>query len=187
MSRIGKLPVVIPARVTVTVSPDNLVTVKGPKGELSQQVNKRIHVVIDGGVLHCTCEKTEKEKKLPQEVNAMHGLYRKLIANMVEGVTNGYVAKLRVEGVGYKVAKQGNKVVMNVGYSHPVEIDPPAGITLNCPTATTIHISGIDKCLVGQMAADIKAVRKLDVYHGYGIMGEDEKIIKKEAKKTGKK
>lgn len=181
MSRIGRLPITIPAGVTVTVAPDNTVTVKGPKGELKQEVNKKITVTIEAGVVHCTRSDDEKQTK------AMHGLYRKLIANMVEGVTNGYSKGLIVNGVGYRVAKQGNKIVLNVGYSHPVEMVEPAGITFECPSATEITVKGIDRCLVGQIAANIRAVRVPDPYHAYGIRYSDEVIARKEGKKAGKK
>lgn len=181
MSRIGRLPVNIPAGVTVTVSPENVVTVKGPKGTLTQEVNAKISIKIDGNVLHCIRSDEEKETK------AMHGLYRKLIANMVEGVTNGYSKGLVVNGVGYKVAKQGNKIVLNVGYSHPVEIEAPEGITFECPSATEITVKGIDRCLVGQIAANVRAVRVPDPYHAYGIRYSDEEIARKEGKKAGKK
>lgn len=181
MSRIGRLPITVPAGVTVTVSPENVVAVKGPKGELRQEVNKKITVKVDAGVVHCTRSDEEKQTK------AMHGLYRKLIANMVEGVTNGYSKGLVINGVGYKVAKQGNKVVLNVGYSHPVEVEEPSGITFECPSATEITVRGIDRCQVGQVAANIRAIRVPDPYHAYGIRYSDEVIARKEGKKAGKK
>ena len=180
MSRIGRLPITVPAGVTVTVSPENVVAVKGPKGELRQEVNKKITVKVDAGVVHCTRSDEEKQTK------AMHGLYRKLIANMVEGVTNGYSKGLVINGVGYKVAKQGNKVVLNVGYSHPVEYAEADGIKLECPTQTEITVSGIDKVRVGQVAANIRSLREPEPYHGYGIRYKDEVIERKEGKTAGK-
>ena len=141
MSRIGRLPVVIPAGVTVNVSPDNVVTVKGAKGELTLKVNKNISVAIvdaeKGQEVVVTRPNDDKENR------AMHGLYRKLIANMVEGVTKGYQIGLIVNGVGYKVSKQGKKLVLNVGYSHPVEIEETDGITLECPNEKEAPV-GID-------------------------------------------
>ena len=132
-------------------------------------------------MVHCTRSDDEKQTK------AMHGLYRKLIANMVEGVTNGYSKGLVINGVGYKVAKQGNKVVLNVGYSHPVEVEEPAGITFACPSATEITVKGIDRSQVGQVAANIRAIRVPEPYHASGIRYSDEVIARKEGKKAGKK
>lgn len=182
MSRIGRLPVAIPAGVTVTVTPDNLVIVKGPLGELKQQVHKdgSIKVEVKENLVHVTRTSDEKD------VKALHGLYRKLISNMVEGVTKGYSKTLVVNGVGYKVAKQGNKVVMNIGFSHPVEVNPPAGITLDVNGTTDIIVKGIDKELVGQVAANIKALKKPDPYHAYGVRYSDEVIVRKEGKTAGK-
>ena len=117
----------------------------------------------------------------------MHGLYRVLIANMVKGVTEGYEKGLVIAGVGYKVTKQGNKIVLNVGYSHPVELDAPEGITFECPSQTEIVVKGIDKVVVGQTAAVIRSVRKPEPYHGYGIHYKDEVIQRKEGKTAGKK
>lgn len=179
MSRIGKLPITIPAGTTVTFK-DKVVTVKGPKGELKQSIVGDIDIKIDGQVL--TVEPTSKTN----DANAKHGLYRALIYNMVVGVTEGYQKKLKVNGVGWKVAKQGNKVVMNVGFSHPVDFPEPQGVKLECPAQTEIVVSGIDKALVGQAAADIRAIRKPEPYHGYGIAYSDEVIERKEGKTGGK-
>ncbi|MEG1535407.1 MAG: 50S ribosomal protein L6 [Clostridia bacterium] len=180
MSRIGRLPVVIPDGVTVSISPENIVSVKGAKGELTLNVRNEISVkVVDK---HVIVERHDEEKAH----KALHGLYRKLIFNMVEGVTNGFSKTLVINGVGYKVAKQGNKVVMNVGYSHPVEFAESAGIKLDCPSALEIKVSGIDKDLVGQVAANIRSVRIPDPYHAYGIRYSDEVIARKEGKKAGK-
>lgn len=180
MSRIGRQPIVIPAGVEISVSPENLVTVKGAKGVLTLAVNKNISVEIEAGEAHVKRSNDEKENR------AMHGLYRKLIANMVEGVTNGFKKSLVINGVGYKVAKQGKKVVLNVGYSHPVEVEEQDGITFECPNANEITVSGIDKDLVGQVAANIRKIRIPDPYHAYGIRYSDEVIVRKEGKKAGK-
>lgn len=180
MSRIGRLPIVLPANVTVNVSNDNVVTVKGPLGELSQAVNSNITVAVENNQVLVSRHDEKKEHK------AMHGLYRKLIANMVEGVTNGFKKELIVNGVGYKVVKQGNKIVINCGYSHPVEFTESDGITLEVPALTEIVVKGIDREKVGQIAANIKAVKKPDPYHVYGIRYKDEVIVRKEGKTAGK-
>ena len=173
MSRIGRLPVVIPAGVTVTVSADNVVVVKGPLGELSQKVDKKINVAVEGTEVHVTRNDEQKEHK------AMHGLYRKLIANMVEGVTKGFQKALIVNGVG-------NKIVINCGYSHPVEVVESEGITFEVPNANEIVVKGISREKVGQVAANIKVIKVPDPYHVYGIRYKDETIIRKEAKKSTK-
>lgn len=180
MSRIGRLPVVIPSNVTVNVTKDNVVEVKGPLGSLSQKVDSAISVAVENNEVHVTRHDDQKEHK------AMHGLYRKLIANMVEGVVNGFKKELVVNGVGYKVVKSGNKIVINCGYSHPVEVVEPAGITFEVPSATEIVVKGISRELVGQTAANIKVIKKPDPYHVYGIRYKDETIMRKEAKKSTK-
>jgi len=180
MSRIGRLPVVIPAGVTVNVTDSNEVIVKGPLGELSQKVDKNISVAVEGTEVHVTRHDEQKEHK------AMHGLYRKLIANMVEGVTKGFQKALIVNGVGYKVVKQGNKIVINCGYSHPVEVVESDGITFEVPNANEIVVKGISREKVGQVAANIKVIKVPDPYHVYGIRYKDETIIRKEAKKSTK-
>jgi len=179
MSRIGKLPVALPAGVTVEFA-NSVVTVKGSKGTLTQQIHGAIDVTVEGGHVHVIAK-----DDLPQ-TNANHGLYRALIANMVKGVSEGYSRGLEVRGVGWKVAKQGNKLVMNVGFSHPVEIAEPEGIKFDCPSPTEINVSGIDKVLVGQVAADIRAVRIPEPYHGYGIRYKGENVEHKEGKTSGK-
>lgn len=179
MSRIGRLPISIPQGVTVTVD-NHVVTVKGPLGELKQDYNKAINVAVENNEVVVT--RTSEDK----DVKAMHGLYRALINNMVEGVTKGFSKSLTVKGVGYKVAKQGKKLVMNIGYSHPVEIEEPDGITFECPSITEIVVKGIDKDAVGQIAATIKAARKVEPYHGYGIRYTNEFVQLKEGKKAGK-
>ena len=180
MSRIGRLPVVIPADVTVNITKDNVVEVKGPLGSLSQRVDSAIGVeIVNNEVIVTRSDEVKLHK-------AMHGLYRKLIANMVEGVTKGFAKSLIVNGVGYKVIKQGNKIIINCGYSHPVEVVEPAGITLEVPTQTEIVVKGISRELVGQTAANIKVIKKPDPYHVYGIRYKDEVIVRKEAKKSTK-
>ena len=178
MSRIGKLPVAIPAGVTVTFE-NGLVTVKGAKGTLTQQITGDIDIKIEGAEAHVV--KTGEGA----DANAKHGLYRALLHNMVVGVTEGYKKSLKVNGVGWKVAKQGNKLVMNVGYSHPVDFAEPAGVKLECPSPNEIVVSGIDKTLVGQVAADIRKIRIPEPYHGYGIAYSDEVIERKEGKTGG--
>ena len=180
MSRIGRLPVVIPQGVEVTVSPENLVTVKGPKGTLSRQVNKAITVKVENG--HVYCSRSSEEK----EIKSMHGLYRKLIFNMVEGVTKGFQKGLVVNGVGYRVVKQGNKAVLSIGYSHNIEVAEIEGITIEVPSERDIIVKGIDNEKVGQFAAEIRELRKPDPYHAYGIRYSDEVIARKEGKKGTK-
>ena len=162
MSRIGKLPVAIPAGVSVTFE-NGLLTVKGAKGVLTQQIVGDIEVKVDGAEAHVL--KTAET----EGTDAKHGLYRALLHNMVVGVTEGYTKTLVVNGVGWKVAKSGNKIVLNVGFSHPVEFVEPAGVTFACPTPNEITVSGKDKTVVGQTAANIRKVRIPEPYHGYGI------------------
>lgn len=179
MSRIGKMPVVIPAGVTVSFA-DGVVTVKGAKGTLSQKIEGDIVVKVDGA--HALVEKAHDS----EELDAKHGLYRALLHNMVVGVSQGYSKSLKVNGVGWKVAKQGKKIVLNVGFSHPVEFEEPEGITLACPSQNEITVTGIDKTLVGQTAANIRTIRIPEPYHGYGIAYSDEVIERKEGKTGGK-
>lgn len=180
MSRIGKLPVALPAGVTVTIDADNVVTVKGPKGTMTQETSKDLTIKNEDGHIVVTRPNDNKEMR------ALHGLTRALIHNMVVGVTEGFTKTLDLVGVGYRVAKQGKKLVLTVGYSHPVEIEPLPGIEFDVPAATQIVVKGIDKQLVGQMAAVIRAVRKPEPYKGKGIKYSDEVIRRKEGK-TGKK
>ena len=180
MSRIGRLPIAVPAGVTVSVSPENVVTVKGPKGELSREVNPIITVNVDANVVTCTRANDEQETK------AMHGLYRKLIANMVEGVSNGFTKTLVINGVGYRAQVEGKRVKMDIGYSHPIYLEEIKGITYSCPSDKEIAVSGIDKELVGQVAADIRTKRIPDPYHHYGVRYSNEELITKEGKKGGK-
>lgn len=180
MSRIGRLPVTIPAGVTVSVK-DNVITVKGPLGELNKKIeSKDIAVKIENG--HVVFSRSNDEK----ETRALHGLYRALVNNMVIGVTKGYQKKLVVNGVGFKCQVTGNKLVMNLGFSHPVEVDIVSGIKVVCTSPTDIEVNGFDKELVGQFAANIRALRKVEPYHNYGIRYADEKVVKKEGKKAAK-
>lgn len=179
MSRIGKLPIPVPAGVTVTVDEDNLVTVKGPKGTLSQKVNKDITVSEENGVLHVTRPTDSKPHR------SMHGLYRTLVNNMVVGVTDGFQKVLLMEGVGYRAQVQGSQLTLNIGYSHPVVFEAPATVSFEAPAPTRIVVKGIDKQQVGALAADIRAMRKPEPYLGKGIRYENEIIRRKEGK-TGK-
>ena len=182
MSRIGRLPIAVPAGVTVTIDENNLVTVKGPKGTLTQQVNKDITVKQEGAEIHVTRPSDKKEHR------AMHGLYRALIANMVKGVTEGFAVTLEMVGTGYRAAAEenGKKLNINIGFSHPVIIDAPENITFETPVQTKMVIKGIDKQQVGNLAADIRAIRKPEPYLGKGIKYENEVIRRKEGK-SGKK
>ena len=179
MSRIGKMSIALPAGVSVEFK-EQLVTVKGPKGTLSRKVTGAIDVQTEGSAVQV---KALDER---DETNALHGLYRALIAGMVKGVSEGFVKGLEVKGVGWKAQMQGNKLVMNVGFSHPVEYTAPAGIKLECPSQTEISVSGIDKELVGQVAAELRAVRKPEPFHGYGIRYKGEHVEHKEGKTSGK-
>ncbi|MBP2016928.1 large subunit ribosomal protein L6 [Symbiobacterium terraclitae] len=179
MSRIGKNPIPIPAGVEVTVQ-GNVVRVKGPKGELTREINPAMSITIENGALRVSRPSDEREHK------ALHGLTRTLIANMVEGVTKGYSRALELVGTGYRAAKTGQKLTLTVGYSHPVVIDPPQGIEFQVPAANQVIVTGIDKELVGQIAADIRAVRPPEPYLGKGIKYAGEHIRRKEGK-TGKK
>ena len=179
MSRIGKMPIALPAGVEVKFV-DGVVTVKGAKGTLSREVVGNIGIEVEGATL---LVKALDDKA---ETNAKHGLYRALIAGMVTGVTDGFTKVLEVKGVGWKAAVQGNKLVLNVGFSHPVEFVAPEGIKFECPTLTEVRVSGISKELVGQMAANIRAIRVPEPYHGYGIRYKGEVVEHKEGKTSGK-
>ncbi len=180
MSRIGNAIINIPAGVTVEAK-DNVINVKGPKGALSQSYDPVITPNIEGNTVRFTRANELGTTK------AKHGLYRALTANMIKGVTEGFQKKLIVNGVGWKVAKQGNKVVLNVGFSHPVEVAEIDGITLDCPAVTEIVVSGIDKEKVGQFAAMVRGIREPEPYHGYGIRYSDEVIERKVGKAAGGK
>ncbi len=180
MSRIGKLPIALPSKVEVTIAPDNTITVKGPLGTLSEKINKDMQIAIEGDVLSVS---RPTEQKLHR---SLHGLSRSLINNMVVGVTDGYVKKLSIVGVGYKANKQGNKLDLALGFSHPVILEDPAGITTEVPQQTEILVKGIEKALVGNYAAKIRALRPPEPYKGKGIRYVDENVRRKEGK-TGKK
>lgn len=181
MSRIGKLPIQIPSGVSVTVSDENVVTVKGPKGTLVQSVNNQMGIEVQDGVLHVTRPNDQKQFR------AMHGLYRALINNMVVGVTAGFTKNLELVGVGYRAqADNPSQLTINIGYSHPVIVKAPANITFATPAPTKISVSGIDKQVVGEIAAEIRAIRKPEPYHGKGIRYENEVVRHKEGK-AGKK
>jgi len=179
VSRIGKMPVNIPDGVTVTLTDHNKVTVKGPKGELSETIHEDIKVVIGATVVTVERRSDSKNQK------ALHGLSRTLIGNMVEGVTKGFQKRFTISGVGYRAQKQGKKLVIAAGYSHPVEIEEEIGIEFEVPETTKIVVKGIDKQKVGSVAARIRDVRRPEPYKGKGIMYENEKILRKVGK-TGK-
>ena len=171
MSRIGLKPITLPAGVEVKVDDKNLVSVKGPKGELQEKVSSLLTVENKDGVVTDAAEH-----------RAQHGLARTLINNMVKGVTEGYEKKLLLVGVGYKAEKKGNKLVMNLGFSHPIELEDPEGITTEAPDATTVIVKGIDKAQVGNYAANIRAYRRPEPYKGKGIKYDGEVIRRKEGK-----
>jgi large subunit ribosomal protein L6 len=178
MSRVGKKPIEIPAGVTVTVN-NNTVIVRGPKGELSRAFNPDIEIKVEENFVNISRPSDAKEHR------ALHGTTRAVIANMVEGVSNGFSRGLELIGVGYRASKQGNKLVLNVGYSHPVEIEPETGIEIEVPANTRIIVKGIDKERVGALAANIRGVRPPEPYKGKGIRYEGEFVRRKEGK-TGK-
>ncbi len=180
MSRIGRLPVNLPSGVEVKVDSNNVVTVKGPKGTLSEQISKLIKVEIADGVVTVSREGDNKSQR------EQHGLARTLINNMVVGVTQGYEKKLQLVGVGYKAEKKGKTLVMNLGYSHPVEMEDPEGITTEVTSPTDVVVKGIDKALVGNYTANIRKWRRPEPYKAKGIRYEGEYIRRKEGK-TGKK
>ncbi len=178
MSRIGRKPIDIPQGVEVSID-GNTVRVKGPKGELSQDVHREMRISIAGNRVL-----VERPSDEPFH-RSLHGLTRSLLANMIEGVTKGYSKGLEIEGVGYRAAKSGEKLVLTVGYSHPVEIEPGPGIVFEVPSPTKITVKGLDKQRVGEVAAEIRAVRKPEPYQGKGLHYEGERIRRK-AGKTGK-
>lgn len=179
MSRIGKLPISVPVGVTITVGDDHTVTVKGPKGQLSEKISSRMTLEEENGVL--TIKRLSDEK----QDRALHGLSRSLIHNMVVGVTTGFVKNLEIMGVGYRAQKQDNKLVLNVGYSHPVEFVEPENIQFEVPAPNKIIVKGISKQQVGQIAANIRAARPPEPYKGKGIKYDTETVRRKEGK-TGK-
>lgn len=181
MSRVGNKIIIVPEGVTVEVASDNTVTVKGSKGTLVKQFSPVITIEQNENVI--TVKRSSEEKAHKQ----LHGTTRAILANMIEGVHNGYKKELEIVGIGYRGAMQGNKLVLNVGYSHPVEIIPEEGVKIETPSTTSIIVSGIDKERVGEYAARIRAVRKPEPYKGKGIKYVGEKIIRKEGKTAGKK
>ena len=180
MSRIGRKPIPVPAGVEFKLD-DNVVTVKGPKGTLTQKVHPNMHIALENGEIHVTRPDDEKENR------ALHGLTRTLVANMVEGVTKGFSKELDVNGVGYRVAKEGKKLNMNIGFSHPVIVEEIDGITIDVPSPNKIVISGTDKQKVGQFAAEVRGKRPPEPYKGKGIKYTDEVIRRKEGKTGVKK
>ena len=181
MSRIGKMPITVPAGVEINVAEGNVVTVKGPKGTLTRAFHPNMQISVDGAVAHVTRPDDEKLNK------SLHGLSRTLLHNMVIGVTEGFKKELDVNGVGYRVQKDGNKLVMNLGYSHPVVFEEKDGVTLDAPAANKIVVSGTDKQIVGQIAAEIRGKRPPEPYKGKGIKYTTEVIRRKEGKTGGKK
>ena len=180
MSRIGRAPITIPAGVEVKVDANNHITVKGPKGTLERDLVPQIKVDVDAGVIHVTRPNDEKLSR------SLHGLTRTLVANMVHGVTEGFSKTLEVNGVGYRAAKEGKKLVLNVGYSHQIEVEDTADVETEVPNANTVIVKGIDKQKVGQFAADIRAKRPPEPYKGKGIKYSTEVVRHKEGK-TGAK
>jgi len=182
MSRIGRQPIHVPAGVTVNIAEGNVVTVKGPKGELVRTLHPNMIIEQDGAVIHVKRPNDEKQNC------ALHGLTRTLLNNMVEGVSKGFSKELEVNGVGFRAAKEGKKLVMNLGFSYQVFVDEVPGITIDVPNPNKVVISGPDKQQVGQFAADVRKKRPPEPYKGKGIKYADEVIIRKEGKtgKTGK-
>ncbi len=181
MSRIGYSPITIPAGVDIKIEAENAVTVKGPKGTLSKKLHRDMIIEKNDNTLLVKRPSEDKEHK------SLHGLTRTLINNMVIGVTEGFSKTLEINGVGYRAAKQGNKLNLTLGFSHPVEMDPPEGITIDVPQPNQIVISGTDKQNVGQFAAQVREMRPPEPYKGKGIKYADEVIRRKEGKAGGKK
>ena len=181
MSRIGRMPIDLPAGVEVKIEDGNKVTVKGPKGTLTQNLHPNMTIAQEGNVINVTRPNDLKENR------SLHGLTRTLLNNMVVGVTEGYTKKLEVNGVGYRVAKEGNKLVMNLGFSHQVTMEEKDGISIEVPDPNHINIIGCDKQLVGQFAAEVREKRPPEPYKGKGIKYADEVIRRKVGKTGGKK
>lgn len=179
MSRIGKMPIEIPEGVEVKISPENLVEVKGNLGTLSQQIDQDLELKMEDGVI--TVERPSESKRH----KSIHGLYRSLIGNMIEGVTNGYSKELEIIGTGYRAAKNGKTLNLTLGYSHPIELEDPEGIEVEVPNTNTIIVKGTDKQAVGQYAAKIRSFRQPEPYKGKGIRYKDEYVVRKVGK-TGK-
>ena len=181
MSRIGRAPITVPAGVEISIADNNVVTVKGAKGTLTQQFNANMAIALENGVLTVSRPNDAKENR------ALHGLTRTLINNMIVGVTEGFKKELDVNGVGYRVAKEGNKLVMNLGFSHQVIMEERDGISIEVPGPNKIIISGADKQKVGQFAAEVREKRRPEPYKGKGIKYVDEVIRRKAGKTGGKK
>ncbi|GKW47621.1 MULTISPECIES: 50S ribosomal protein L6 [unclassified Planococcus (in: firmicutes)] len=179
MSRVGKKPIEVPANVTITIADNNVVTVKGPKGELTRTFNKDIAITVEENVLTATRPSDSKEHR------TIHGTTRALLANMVQGVSEGFERTLELVGVGYRAQLQGQKLVLNVGYSHPVEFTPEEGVQVEVPANTKVVVKGIDKERVGALASNIRQTRPPEPYKGKGIRYEGEVVRRKEGK-TGK-
>ena len=175
MSRIGNRELSVPENVTVTVE-NNVVTVKGPKGELSTKINENLNVEVKEGKLTVT--------RSNDNFKNYHGTANANIKNMIIGVTEGYKKELEIIGVGYRFQQKGSNLVVNAGYSHPVEVEVPAGLTIEVPSNTELTISGIDKCLVGEFAANVRKIRQPEPYKGKGIRYKDEHVRRKEGKKA---
>lgn len=179
MSRIGLKPINVPTGVEVTIDDNNHVLVKGPKGTLEKDINKDLTINMEDGIINVARPSDRKEHR------SIHGLSRTLIANMIEGVSEGFTKALDIVGVGYRAQKQGNKLILSLGFSHPVEMEDPEGISVEVPTNNKIIVSGINKELVGNYAAVIRELRKPEPYKGKGVKYENEVVRRKEGK-TGK-
>jgi len=180
MSRIGNKVIIMPAGVSASLN-GNEITVNGPKGTLKQTFEKCIKLDIQGNEINAVIAKPEDAT-----ANAKQGLYRMLVANMVKGVSEGFTKTLLIEGVGYKASVQGSKIVLDLGFSHDVNVEIPADITVKCVSATEIEVGGIDKQKVGQFASNIRDLRPVEPYHGYGVRYKDEVVIRKVGKTAGK-
>ena len=180
MSRIGNKVITVPPGVSVTVN-DNLVTVNGPKGTLTQKVEKCVKIDVKGNEVHALIANPDDAT-----ANAKQGLYRVLVNNMVKGVSEGFTKTLLINGVGYKASVVGKKLTLDLGYSHDIVVDVPADLDAKCTSATEIVISGIDKQKVGQFASKIRDLRPVEPYHGYGVRYSDEVVIRKVGKTAGK-
>jgi large subunit ribosomal protein L6 len=181
MSKVGNKPIIIPGSVLIDIDQESrVVTVKGPKGELSQSFPTNIDLTIDDGIMEVKRQNEQKRSKM------LHGLIRALIANMVEGVTNGFSKRLELSGVGYRCKVEGKSISLSLGFSHPIVIEPPESISFECPAETIIEVKGIDKHLVGQVAANIRKLRNPDPYKNKGVKYAGEVLIKKAGKALGK-